>query len=92
MQDLSDPQVSPERLMGRLRVSTNDREADEVRSAIWMVSWDGTQQSPLTRAAEGTEKPRWSPDGHYLAFCPKPAGSDKAQIMLLDRRGGARAS
>ena len=69
-------------------VSSNDREADEARSAIWMASWDGKQRLALTAAADGTEKPKWSPDGGYLAFLSKPAGSDKAQIMLLDRRGG----
>jgi dipeptidyl aminopeptidase/acylaminoacyl peptidase len=88
VQDISDPQVSPDGLMVAYVVSTNDREADEARSAIWMVSWDGTQRLALTAAADGTEKPRWSPDGRYLAFMSKPAGSDKAQIMLLDRRGG----
>jgi dipeptidyl aminopeptidase/acylaminoacyl peptidase len=86
--DVSDPQVSPEGLVVAYVVSTNDREADEARSAIWMVSWDGKQRLALTAAADGTEKPRWSPDGRYLAFMSKPAGSDKAQIMLLDRRGG----
>ncbi len=69
-------------------VSTNDREADEARSAIWMSSWDGKQRLALTSAADGTEKPKWSPDGGHLAFIAKPSGSDKAQIMLLDRRGG----
>ena len=86
--DVSDPQVSPEGLVVAYVVSTNDREADEARSAIWMASWDGKQRLALTAAAEGTEKPRWSPDGRYLAFMSKPSGSDKAQIMLLDRRGG----
>jgi dipeptidyl aminopeptidase/acylaminoacyl peptidase len=86
--DVSDPQVSPEGLEVAYVVSANDREADEARSAIWMVSWDGKQRLALTAAADGTEKPRWSPDGRYLAFMSKPAGSDKAQIMLLDRRGG----
>jgi dipeptidyl aminopeptidase/acylaminoacyl peptidase len=88
VEDISDPQVSPDGLMVAYVVSTNDREADAARSAIWMVSWDGKQRLALTAAADGTEKPRWSPDGRYLAFVSKPAGSDKAQIMLLDRRGG----
>lgn len=88
VQDVSDPQVSPDGLWVAYVVTTNDRGADEARSAIWMVSWDGKQRLALTSAAEGTEKPRWSPDGHFLAFVSTPTGSDKAQIMLLDRRGG----
>jgi dipeptidyl aminopeptidase/acylaminoacyl peptidase len=88
VEDISDPQVSSDGLMVAYVVSTNDREADEARSAIWMASWDGKQRLALTAAADGTEKPKWSPDGGYLAFLSKPAGSDKAQIMRLDRRGG----
>ncbi len=88
VQDLSDPQVSPDGGWVAYVVTTSDRNADEARSAIWMVSWDGTQRTALTAAADGTGKPRWSPDGRYLAFTSKPVGSDREQIMLLDRRGG----
>jgi len=88
IQDLSDPQVSPDGQWVAYVVTTNDREADEARGAIWMVSWDGGQRLALTAAAEGIGKPRWSPDGRYLAFLSAPSGSDKPQIMLLDRRGG----
>jgi len=88
VQDLSDPQVSPDGAWVAYVVTTNDRDADEARSAIWMVSWDGKQRLALTAAADGTAKPRWSPDGRYLSFLSTSAGSDKAQLMLLDRRGG----
>ncbi len=88
VQDVSDPQVSPDGAWVAYVVTSNDRGADEARSAVWMVSWDGSQHLALTAAADGTEKPRWSPDGRYLAFMATPAGSEKAQIMLLDRRGG----
>jgi dipeptidyl aminopeptidase/acylaminoacyl peptidase len=92
VEDVSDPQVSPDGLWVAYVVTLNDRESDEARSAIWMVSWDGTQRLALTAAADGTAKPRWSPDGRYLSFLSTPTGSDKPQIMLLDRRGGdARA-
>ena len=86
--DLSEPQVSPDGLWVAYVVNSNDHDADEARSAIWMVSWDGSQRLALTSAADGTGKPKWSPDGRYLAFVAKPAGSDIGQIMLLDRRGG----
>jgi dipeptidyl aminopeptidase/acylaminoacyl peptidase len=88
VQALSDPQVSPDGLWVAYVVTTSDRDADEPRSAIWMASWDGTQQLAMTAAASDTDKPRWSPDGRYLSFLTSPAGSDKPQLMLLDRRGG----
>jgi dipeptidyl aminopeptidase/acylaminoacyl peptidase len=92
VEEVSDPQVSPDGLWVGYVVTLNDRESDEARSAIWMVSWDGNQRLALTAAADGTAKPRWSPDGRYLSFVSTPAGSDKPQIMLQDRRGGdARA-
>jgi dipeptidyl aminopeptidase/acylaminoacyl peptidase len=92
VEDVSDPQVSPDGVWVAYVVTLNDRESDEARSAIWMVSWDGTQRLALTAAADGTAKPRWSPDGRYLSFVSTPTGSEKPQIMLLDRRGGeARA-
>jgi dipeptidyl aminopeptidase/acylaminoacyl peptidase len=92
MQIVTEPQVSPDGKWVAYVVSTNDRGADETRSAIWMVSWDGTQQVPLTNPAHDTGSPRWSLDGRYLSYLAIPAGSDKSQIMLLDRRGGeARA-
>jgi dipeptidyl aminopeptidase/acylaminoacyl peptidase len=88
VRDLSDPQVSPDGLWVAYVVSSADRDADEARSAIWMVSWDGKEQLQLTGAADGTDKPKWSPDGRYLAFVATPMGSATSQIMLLDRRGG----
>ena len=58
VQDLSDPQVSPDGRWIAYVVTTNDREADEARGAIWMVSWDGRERLALTAAAEGIGKPR----------------------------------
>jgi dipeptidyl aminopeptidase/acylaminoacyl peptidase len=88
VQTLTDPRVSPDGLWVAYVVTANDREADEARSAIWMVSWDGSQRLALTTPADGTAKPRWSPDGRFLAFISTPSGSEKSQIMVLDRRGG----
>lgn len=88
VQDVSDPQVSPDGRWVAYVLTTSDHESDQARSAIWMVSWDGKERLALTSPTEGVEKPRWSPDGRYLAFLSPGAGSDKTQIMLLDRRGG----
>ena len=88
IQTLTDPQVSPDGRWVAYIVTTNDREADEPRSAVWMVSWDGKQQIPLTNAAKATRAPRWSPDGHYLAYISTPVESEHEQVMVLDRRGG----
>jgi dipeptidyl aminopeptidase/acylaminoacyl peptidase len=87
-QTVTEPQVSPDGQWIAYVVTANDREADEARSAIWMVNWRGDQRIPLTNAAKGTGTPRWSPDGRYLAFIAAAAGAENPQIKLLDRRGG----
>jgi dipeptidyl aminopeptidase/acylaminoacyl peptidase len=92
LQLVSEPQVSPDGKWVAYVVSTNDRDADESRSTIWMTSWDGTQQVQLTNAGHDISSPRWSRDGRYLSYLNTPAGTDKSQVMLFDRRGGeARA-
>jgi dipeptidyl aminopeptidase/acylaminoacyl peptidase len=87
-ESVSDPQISPDGQWIAYLLTTNDRESDEIRGAIWMVSWDGTHQLQLTAPATGTAAPRWSPDGRHLAYVGKRADTDHAQLMLLDRRGG----
>jgi dipeptidyl aminopeptidase/acylaminoacyl peptidase len=85
---VNDPQVSPDGQWIAYLVTTNDRESDEIQNAIWMVSWDGTQQLRLTAPSTSTSSPHWSPDGRHLAYLGKRADDDHAQVMLLDRRGG----
>ena len=88
MESVSEPQLSPDGQWVAYLVSTSDRDADEGRSAIWMVSWDGKQHLQLTNPSSSVASPRWSPDGRYLAYLAKPADSEQSQVMLLDRRGG----
>jgi dipeptidyl aminopeptidase/acylaminoacyl peptidase len=88
MESVSDAQLSPDGQWIAYLVTTSDREADEEQTALWMVSWDGTQHVRLTAPAESTSSPRWSPDGRYLSFLGKSADAEHSQVMLLDRRGG----
>ena len=95
IQQVHGPQVSPDGKWIAYTVTTVDREADKRRSAIWMVNWDGTQDLRATYGRGSDSSPRFSPDGKYLAFLSaRPADGktgdkeDKAQVWLLDRRGG----
>ena len=88
MESVTEPQVSPDGLWIAYLVTTSDRDADENRSAIWMVSWDGSQQLQLTQPSSSIGSPRWSPDGRYLSYLAKPADAEHRQVVLLDRRGG----
>jgi dipeptidyl aminopeptidase/acylaminoacyl peptidase len=88
MEAVSEPQISADGQWVAYLVTTSDRDADEVRSAIWMVSWDGTQHVQLANPSSSIESPRWSPDGRYLSYLAKTGEAEHAQVMLLDRRGG----
>jgi dipeptidyl aminopeptidase/acylaminoacyl peptidase len=56
-----------------------------------MVRWDGAVQVQRRLTAESEARPRWSPDGRYLAFVSSRADSKKAQVWLLNRSGGEAA-
>jgi len=87
---LSEPEISPDGAWVAYVLTQNDRDTDEPRSAVWMVSWDGKQRLALTNPANGIHAPRWSPDGRYLSFLSAATGSSATgdALMLLDRRGG----
>ncbi|HEX4773662.1 MAG TPA: S9 family peptidase [Bryobacteraceae bacterium] len=89
VQDVSDPQVSPDGQWVAYSVSTINREEDKRVSNIWMVSWDGRQDVQLTHGTESASSPRWSPDGKFLTFVRTRDGKDKgAQVWILNRLGG----
>jgi dipeptidyl aminopeptidase/acylaminoacyl peptidase len=89
---LSEPAVSPDGAWVAYVVTSNDRDKDEPRSAVWMVSWDGKQRLALSNPASGTHAPRWSPDGRYLSFLSSAGDAAGEVLMLLDRRGGEARS
>ena len=89
LQDVADPQLSPDGKWVAYTVATVDREADKRVTHIWMVSYDGKQDLQLTNGAESESDPRWSPDGQYLSFLSDRPGKAKGtQLWVLDRRGG----
>jgi len=82
------PQMSPDGQWVAYSVSSVDRDSDESRSALWLVSWDGRQQMQFANGLKDAASPRFSPDGRFIAFLAAPPGAEKSQVMLLDRRGG----
>jgi dipeptidyl aminopeptidase/acylaminoacyl peptidase len=88
VQSVGAPEVSADGSWVAYTVSLNDKEANESRTQIYMVSWDGKERFAVTNPAKGTHSPKFSPDGKYLAFIATPAGESNAQLMVLDRRGG----
>ena len=88
IQEVGGPQVSPDGRSVAYIVTSMDRETDKLRTAVWMVDWEGTHDVRLTYGPDSDSMPRWSPDGRYLAFLSSRPADAKAQVWLLDRRGG----
>jgi dipeptidyl aminopeptidase/acylaminoacyl peptidase len=93
----ADPRICPdgERIAFVLKVV--DREANDYRSHVWVVPFDGSH--PAEQFTFGTRQdvsPRWSPDGRWLAFASDrlgiPSGSDRKkpprEVFVMPARGG----
>ena len=88
LQNITDPQVSPDGQWVAYTLSSVDKEKDKRNSDVWMISWDGKQSVQLTSSPDGESSPRWSPDGRFLSFVSTRNGDKDSQLWLLDRRGG----
>jgi dipeptidyl aminopeptidase/acylaminoacyl peptidase len=87
IESVTDTRIAPEG--GRLAwtVRSADLERDSYVDQIWL---GGSDEEPrqLTRGEESARSPRWSPDGRWLGFLRRTGEPARAQIHLIDTRGG----
>ncbi len=92
LQQVGDPQVSPDGRWIAYTVTTDDLKEDESRTRIWMVPVGGGDAVPLSAEGEDSSSPRWSPDGRYLAFLGSRGEDEgekgRTQVWTLFREGG----
>jgi dipeptidyl aminopeptidase/acylaminoacyl peptidase len=84
----SDPRVSPDGSSVAVVENWIDRDANEYRSAIWLVACDGS--GPPRRFTSGQRadaEPRWSPDGTRLAFVSNRE-RERKQLYVIPVAGG----
>ncbi len=84
---VSDPQMSPDGLWVAYTVTTYDLEEDKSSTRIWMVPSTGGEARPLTGEKVSSSRPRWSPDGKYLAFL-SARDESTTEVWTLFRQGG----
>ena len=88
--EVSQLQLAPDGAWVAYEVDAADLEEDTHVSQVWMTSWDGMQHLQLTSGKHGGKRPRFSPDGRFLAFLSARGEDDDApdQVWLLSRAGG----
>ena len=85
---VADPRIAPSGSAVAVVVWHVDAEANDYRSAIWLVPLDGS--GPPRRFTSGAKQdlaPRWSPDGGRLAFASNRDGEVK-QLYVIPGEGG----
>jgi Tol biopolymer transport system component len=90
LREVADPRISPDGGWIAYKVTTTDLKEDESRDRLWMVPTTGGRPVPLTveeSSSSSRPRPRWSPDGKYLAFL-SARGEGKTQVWTLFRQGG----
>ena len=85
---LGPPALSPDGARVADPVSSDDTDADETRTEIWLVAADGTGSRPFTTQSATGGRPAWSPDGRFIAFVAKRVGDQADQLYVAPVDGG----
>src|SRR4029453_691072 len=87
LKDVSDPRLSPDGQWVAFAVASLDAKKDKGDTDLYMIPFAGGDAMRLTGGDKPERRPRFSPDGRYLAFLSGREGKH-AQVYLMDRRGG----
>jgi len=85
--EVDDPQISPDGKWIAYTVKTYDLEEDKSYKRVWMVPAAGGDAVPMSAEEQTSKRPRWSPDGKYLAFL-SARDEGKTKVWTLFRQGG----
>jgi dipeptidyl aminopeptidase/acylaminoacyl peptidase len=90
---VSSPRIAPDGQSVVVVVTRADLEENRDERQLVLIDVATGARQPLTHDRPGVSRPRWSPDGQYLAFLDKHGEEEpQSQVMVLPIRGGeARA-
>src|SRR5215471_20326634 len=84
LQAVSDAQISPDGTKIAYVRRFGDVTTDKYYSNLWMVSFDGSDNRPLTTGNHNDASPRWSPDGGRLIYTSDQDGKSQIYMRWMD--------
>jgi len=87
LKEVYDPQLSPDGAWVAYTVTTTDLAKESSDTDVWMVPTTGGDPVRVTSSPKPESRPRFSPDGKWLAFLSAREGK-RSQVWLLPRSGG----
>jgi dipeptidyl aminopeptidase/acylaminoacyl peptidase len=87
LRTLGDPSVSPDGERAAWVQAEPDETSDRVQTSIWVAPLDGSASPAAFTFGPSDTSPRWSPDGHYLAYVTSPP-EGPSQLGLAPLTGG----
>lgn len=87
MRFITDMRLAPDGQRLAYVVESADRMANETRAAIWLYDTETDETRQLTSGTKRDTAPRWSPDGHTIAFLSTRDGK-AAQVWAIAAGGG----
>jgi len=87
IREVSQPEISPDGQWIAYAARTRNLKEDKNEQRLWMISTHGGDALPLSAEGVTSSHVRWTADGKYISFLSARDGG-KAQVWLLDRRGG----
>src|SRR5215471_2738035 len=92
IQSVADPQISPD---GKKIVYVRrfaDITTDKYYTNLWIVSFDGSDNRPLTTGNHMDGSPRWSPDGNRIIYTSNEDGKSQIYMRWMDTGQTAKIS
>ncbi len=81
---VSDPQISPDGEKVIYVRNFKDVMTDRNLSNLWIASFDGTVNRPLTTGEQNDRSPRWSHDGSKIVYTSNKSGKTEVYLRWMD--------
>lgn len=81
---VSDPQISPDGQKIIYVRNFKDIMTDRNLTNLWIASFDGSQNRPLTTGEQNDRSPRWSHDGSRIVYTSNKSGKSEIYLRWMD--------